>query len=326
MIVISEEHIIALLNLPGVGPKTASAIIEHSRKSGEAYPEIGSMCRSARLAGIKLPEFEEPVIQQALDDARKSLDDLSSSGASVVTYLSPKYPDLLRKIPNPPIVLFALGNWSALVEKPTVAVIGTREPSAYGLKWGRRISVVLGEAGFSIVSGLAEGCDTVAHQGALDSGAPTVAFLAHGFGRIYPKSNERLAEQIIDSGGCLVSEYLPGTPARRSSFVERDRLQSGASRGIVVVETDIEGGTMHTVGFAKAQRRVIAALSHPDSLADTPKSRGNRMLIDRNEALGVSSKADVELLICRLLSMSAEDSALCDDAHRTDKKGQLEWY
>lgn len=326
MTAISEELIIALLNLPGVGPKTASAIIEHSRKSGEYFDGIEAMSRSARSAGVKVPEIAASTAQKALDDARRSLDALVSSGGSVVTFASTKFPELLRKIPNPPLLLFYLGNWSALIDRPTVAVIGTREPSTYGLKWGRRIAEVLGEQGFTIVSGLAEGCDTAAHQGALDAGTPTVAFLAHGFGRIYPKVNEGLAEKIVEDGGCMVTEYLPNTPPRRSSFVERDRLQSGSSRGIVVVETDVEGGTMHTVGFAKSQRRLIAALHHPDSLVGSPKSRGNRMLIDKGEAMGVSSKADVELLVCKLLSSTPEQSALCDEAFRADKKGQLEWY
>jgi DNA processing protein len=326
MPIISEEQIIALLNLPGVGPKTASAVIEHSRKSGEYFEGIEAMSRSARSAGIKLPEFASETAQSAMDDARRSLDALFSSGGSVVTFVSAKYPELLRRIPNPPLILFCLGSWAALTEKPTVAVIGTREPSAYGLKWGRRIAEVLGEQGFAIVSGLAEGCDTAAHQGALDVGAPTVAFLAHGFGRIYPKANEHLSERIVEEGGCLVTEYLPNTPPRRSSFVERDRLQSGASRGIVVVETDIEGGTMHTVGFAKTQRRLIAALNHPETLVGSPKSRGNRKLIEQGEAFGVGSKADVDLLVCKLLSSTPEQSALCDEAFRADKKGQLEWY
>ncbi len=326
MAAINDEQIIALLNLPGVGSRTAWAIVQFAERSGESFASIETLSRSARAAGVKVPEFGAQEGVLALDEARRSLDALNTSGSVVIPCNSPQFPRLLTAIPNPPLMLFIEGNLEALTGRPTVAVIGTREPSNYGLKWGRRIAQVLGEAGFSIVSGLAEGCDTVAHQGALDSKSPTVAFLAHGFGRIYPKSNEKLARQIVAEGGCLATEYLPGEPPRRSSFVERDRLQSGASRGIVVVETDIEGGTMHTVGFAKAQKRLIATLDHPPSLLSLEKSRGNQMLIQRKEAYGIGSKEHVDAWIASLLNFSTETLARPLGQPAPNKKGQFEMY
>ena len=300
MPVLSEEQIVALLNLPGVGPKTASAVVDLSERNGGSPGDLLAISHYARSAGIRMPEVTLNAVSAALEEAKRALDSLMSFGGAIVSFHSPTFPPLLRLIPNPPLLLFFRGNYRTLIERPTVAVVGTRDPSNYGVKWGRRIAEVLGEAGFAIVSGLAEGCDTAAHLGALDASAPTVAFLAHGFGRVYPRSNAALAERIVAEGGCLASEYAPGMPPRRSSFVERDRLQSGASRGIVVVETDIEGGTMHTVGFARQQNRLIAALSHSPGMAGFPKSRGNQRLISERVAMPIGTKEEVDLLIQRL--------------------------
>lgn len=296
---LTDEDLIALLHLPGVGRRTVAAVLRFSERAGYDG-DLASLSRFARSEGIRLPVIEQSAVHEAMERAKRSVDAVLSHEGVVVSLSSDSYPPLLRSIPNPPLMLFMMGNVEALRLRPTVAVVGTREPSTYGQKWGRRVAQVFGAQGYSIVSGLAEGCDTVGHAGALDVGAPTVAILAHGFGRIYPRSNAELAETIVHSGGCLVTEYLPGEPPRRSSFVERDRLQSGASLGVVVVETDIEGGTMHTVGFAQEQRRILAALDHPVSLRALPKSRGNQRLIGSGQAMGIGSKEDLEKLLARL--------------------------
>ena len=305
MPILNDEQIVALLNLPGVGPKTASAVVNFSEQNGGFSGDLFAISHHARSAGIRIPDIDVHAVALALDEARRVLDSLVGFGGTIISHHSPHFPPLLRTIPNPPLILFCLGNPGVLVDRPTVAVVGTREPSPYGIKWGRRIAEVMGAAGFTIVSGLAEGCDTAAHLGALDASAPTVAFLAHGFGRIYPKSNSALAERIVADGGCLATEYAPGSPPRRSSFVERDRLQSGASRGIVIVETDVEGGTMHTVGFAKLQNRLIAALRHSPAMAELPKSRGNQQLISEGIALPIGTKEEVSMLMQKLLGRSS---------------------
>jgi DNA processing protein len=151
----------------------------------------------------------------------------------------------------------------------------------------------MAERGWCVVSGLAEGCDTEGHEGCLAAGGKTIAALAHGFGRIYPAKNKQLAERILESGGALITEYPPGTPPTRSSFIERDRLQSGLSLGIVVVETDIKGGTMHTVRHARDQGRGIAAISHPPEFVKEAKAQGNQQLIKDLIARPLANRDDL---------------------------------
>ena len=154
----------------------------------------------------------------------------------------------------------------------------------------------LAESDICVVSGLAEGCDTAAHRGCLRGHGTTVAVMAHGLHTVYPASNRDLAEEIVANDGCLVSEYPPDTRAQRSYFVERDRLQSALSRAVLVIETDVEGGTMHTVKACLAQKRILACLAHPPQF-DNEKSRGNAMLIRRGDAIPIREGVDLERLI-----------------------------
>ena len=227
----------------------------------------------------------------AWDAAEKLQEECDDAGIVVLGGRVP-LPSALREIPNPPLLLYLQGN-PEILDLKGIAVIGTREPTSFGRKSARRMAHVLAERGWCVVSGLAEGCDTEGHEGCLAAGGKTIAVLAHGFGRIYPAKNKQLADRILESGGALITEYAPGTPPTRSSFIERDRLQSGLSLGIIVVETDIKGGTMHTVGHAQAQGRGIGAISHPPELSDVSKSQGNQKLIREEIATPLRDRDDL---------------------------------
>jgi DNA processing protein len=231
-------------------------------------------------------------VNQALNAAYEMLDRCENQGVNVLWPTKSDFPVRLRTIPNPPLILFSLGD-STILNGDSVAVIGTREPTDFGVRSARKIARTLAEQGWVIVSGLAEGCDTAGHEGCLDGAGRTVAALAHGFGRIYPASNKGLAERIISHGGCLITEYPPGQPPTRGSFVERDRLQSGLSLGVIVIETDVKGGTMHTVRHAIEQSRPIAAVSHPEKMKSEPKAQGNRLLVAEGHATALEAKKDV---------------------------------
>ena len=163
-----------------------------------------------------------------------------------------------------------------------------------------------------VVSGLALGCDTAAHEGCVQSRGITVAVLAHRVDYVYLATNRKLASSIIDGSGALVSEYAPGTKPRSSYFVERDRVQSAFSLGVIIVETDVEGGTMHTAGFAVKQKRRLACLVHPPKFASAEKARGNQKLIKEADAFPLEKKEDLDAFIayCFLERLRSRNSQL----------------
>ena len=172
------------------------------------------------------------------------------------------YPKLLKKIKDPPKTLYIKGEYDFLSYNPSVAIIGTRTPTYDSLKKAFRIAQIVGQNGYTIISGLALGCDTAAHQGALSVNAKTVAVLPSGFNQIYPFENKSLADKIFQKGGCLISEYKPNIIANKARFIERDRIQSGLSNGIILIEASNEGGTRYTINFALNDKKKIAVLSN----------------------------------------------------------------
>ena len=193
-----------------------------------------------------------------------------------------------------PIIINFIGDISIINNMPSVAVIGTREPTESGSKAAIRFGEIFGEEHFNVVSGLAIGCDAGGHQGCLNKNGFTTAILAHGLDYIYPKENKKLAADILENGGILLSEYNVGQKPLANYFVERDRLQAGLSNGIIVVETDIKGGTMHTVKFASENKRRIAAYSHnKPELLSHPKTKGNQILIKEGKAIALGTSDEI---------------------------------
>ena len=193
---------------------------------------------------------------------------------------SDDYPELLRGIPGPPALLYIVGNAEAL-HMPALAIIGSRNPSRGGKENAYEFAKHLGRSGFCIVSGLAQGIDTAAHEGALAAGAMTVAFLGHGIDRVYPSVNRDLAHRISQNG-TLVSEYPLGSPPRREHFPQRNRLISGLSLGTLVVEAARRSGSLITARLAGEQGREVFAI--PGSIHN-PLSRGCHQLIKQGAKL-----------------------------------------
>ncbi len=193
------------------------------------------------------------------------------------------YPKCLLKISDPPVLLHVKGNIDIL-KKDCIAIVGTRKPSEFGRNHAKEIGGIFAKEGYVVVSGLAEGIDSAAHMGALEAKGLTVAVLAHGLDMIYPSKNKQLAETILNNNGALISEYPLRTRIFRNYFVERDRIQSGLSLGVFVIETGVKGGTMHTVKFCEKQKRVLIVLQHPTNLLDKSKPCGNTQLIAEKRA------------------------------------------
>ncbi|MDJ0701013.1 MAG: DNA-processing protein DprA [Woeseiaceae bacterium] len=220
------------------------------------------------------------------------------------------YPELLARIPDPPELLYVLGDIDAL-HMPSIAIVGSRNPTRGGVRNAHDFASHLGKTGFTIVSGLAQGIDTAAHRGALDAGAPTVAFLGTGVDRVYPAANRDLAHEIAASGA-LVSEFPLGTQPQAWHFPRRNRLISGASLGTLVIEAARRSGSLITARLAGEQGREVFAL--PGSIHN-PLVRGCHQLI-RSGAKLVETADDIltELapLVGHLLQTTGETAAKPD--------------
>ena len=237
------------------------------------------------------PAVEPLDAGQAWDAAGCMLDDCHHHGITPLAAGDPRFPKRLaalqaRERPGGVSlggycpILYCKGGVEALNADRAVAIIGTREPTVFGRDRAREFGRELGAEGIAIVSGLARGCDTEAHVGCVENASGIgVAVMAHGLDRVYPPENKSLAERLIDRRGCLVSEYPPGIPPNRRAFGFRDRIQAALADLIVVIETPAEDGTMHTVNFARKQRRQIACLSHPRLSANRARVAGNDRLL-----------------------------------------------
>ena len=246
----------ALLDLFG---SVADVVAQPRSRLGE------SGLSEEKCAAIALPD--DPAVEAALrwleDDAHH-----------VVTWGADDYPEVFRQIAGPPLLLYVNGDVDAL-HLPALAIIGSRNPTQGGIRNAHDFAKHLAGRGFAIVSGMAQGIDAAAHEGALDAGGRTVAFLGTGIDRVYPARNRELAHAIA-GGGALVSEYPLGAPPERWRFPERNRLISGLSLGVLVVEAARRSGSLITARLAGDQGREIFAL--PGSI-HSPLARGCHRLI-----------------------------------------------
>jgi len=203
------------------------------------------------------------------------------------------YPYLLKQIPDPPIFLFCKGDVSVLSSKQ-IAIVGSRNASSSGLRHAYSIAGQLAQAGFIITSGLAQGVDGASHTGALDAGGLSIAVMGTGLDSVYPRSNQVLANRILERG-CWVSEYLPGSAPLAANFPRRNRIISGLSLGVLVVEARLKSGTLITARTALEQNREVFAIPGP---IDYPGSVGCHRLISDGAKLVQS----VDDIICEFNS------------------------
>lgn len=263
--------LVALMKLKGVGRRAALKIVDREIGVSEGREEILSKAERAKLPASELLH----AWMQSEEELERSFD----AGVRAFSVHEAGYPERLKNTPDPPAVLYVKGDPRGLHAAYCVAVVGTREPTAYGEKVARKSAASAVEAGFIIISGLAHGCDTLGHEGCLDARGVGVAVLAHGLDKVYPAANRGLAQRLLDFEGCLVSEYALGVTPLRTAFAERDRIQSGLSDGVLVIETDVKGGTMHTVRFSREQKRALACIEHPATWTHEDKTKGNQKLV-----------------------------------------------
>jgi len=280
--------LLTLRKLDQIGPVALRKITADPDYETSSIPELALRHEKVAKALAKAGALDE-----AVAGAQNAITALDSLGATLLSELDDEYPRLLRDAPERPFFLAYLGNLPA--ERKSLAVIGTRQPTAHGAVIAERITAYFANQGWSIVSGLALGCDTIAHKTALDCGAHTVAVLAHGLHTIAPKSQEGLAARILANGGALVTEFVFGEEPIPRNFATRDKTQAGLARGVIMVQSDLVGGSLHASRASLAYGRILAvpAVTERDLANREPKTEANKVLLDGDDS------QKLELLKCK---------------------------
>ncbi len=270
---LTERQAFMVLNdLPNIGPVTLNRLLQElDNDPREILAAPRRRLESVRGVG---PETSEALANWRTHfDLAREEERLAKAGAAFVTTRDAGYPKLLKEIHDPPIGLYRKGDY--LFDQPCIAVIGSRRTTLYGQSVAKKLGADLARLGFCVVSGLARGIDTAAHEGALSVGGKTAAVLGCGIDIVYPPENLGLYRQISETGAVL-SEFPFGRKADKQTFPMRNRVVSGMCEAIVVVESDVSGGAMITAKFAGEQGRLIYAV--PGRI-DQPSSAGCHQLI-----------------------------------------------
>lgn len=289
---LTKEYIFTLTSLKeigikGVGPKKVLSIgntIKERNIPIESLEDLASLMKTMKEKAINSVRMED--LQKAYNYAMNIVEASKAEGIRFKGYYDDDFPESLQKTvdeegkENPPLLLWYRGDFS-ITKLPGIAVIGTREPTEEGIIGGKYLAGEFAKRGFNIVSGLAIGCDTCGHEGALNVNGKTTAILANGLDNksIYPPENRDLAENIVKNGGVLLSEYPINTSVNRYSLVARDRLQSGLAQATLVIQTGKAGGTMHAAkATLAANKPLYVMLFKKEETNKHEKCLGNEVL------------------------------------------------
>ena len=283
-----DEDTLRLLIAPGVGPATVRRLLAHFGSAAaavgataSALAAVDGMARTAALALRRALGETDPAAERSA---------LLAAGVRLVLRGDDDYPVFLATIPSPPEALWLRGDLVA-EDRMSLAVVGSRRPTAYGREQAARFAALLAPSGLSIVSGGARGIDAAAHRGALRAGGRTIAVLGSGLARCYPPEHARLFDDIVAGGGALLSEHAMGVPPLPGHFPRRNRIISGLSLGVLIVEAAARSGALITARLAAEDHgREVMAL--PGRI-DSPASAGCNQLIRDGGAGLVTSSLDV---------------------------------
>ena len=271
------KYWVAFHGVNGMGPQRFNRIETYFGSLEEAWQARRGELRDAGIGPALVEDIE---VRRNQIDPDHEMDRLMRRGIRPIHLRSEEYPEQLAESDDAPAVIFVCGDLDPQ-DSNSIAVVGTRDATTYGMEMASVISGELARMGVTIVSGLAIGIDTAAHRSALNAGGRTIAVLAGGLDSIYPRQNRGLARQIVESG-CLISEYQLGTRSKRDHFPRRNRIISGLSRGVIVVEAAKKSGATWTVKWALEQNREVFAV--PGN-ATSPQSEGTNWLIQQGAKL-----------------------------------------
>lgn len=302
-------HWIWLAHRAGLSDRMKAALLEHFRDPKAAFfADEGALDPVEELTA----EARASLRDKNLDSSEKILEICRQKRLGILTLQDAAYPARLKNIPDPPIVLYYKGQLPDFDAIPMIGVVGTRKASAYGLTVAKRMGYQIGKCGGAVVSGLAYGIDGMAMSGALTAGAMTIGVLGCGADIVYPLSNRSLFEDV-ERYGCILSEFAPGQSAAKWTFPKRNRIISGLSCGVLVVEAPARSGALITARLALEQGRDVFAV--PGNI-DIPTCAGSNALL-RDGAIMVSSGWDV---------MSEYQALFPDKIHREDAASQQRAY
>ena len=283
-------YYVALIFLQGIGPVLARRLVAYmggAKNVFEADPKL-----FAKVPGIGDLTVKEINIKEALQKAEKELEFMAKNSVKAIAYPDELYPKSLSKFEDSPVVLFYKGSADFVDFSTSLAVVGTRKATVYGKNVCENLITSLADNGFKpvIISGLAYGIDYCAHKSALKSNLITVSVLGHGLDRVYPAVHKKIASEILDAGGALISEYPSSTEPDRMLFVRRNRIIAALSDAVIVVESALKGGALITAEYAAHYRKKVFAV--PGRVGDE-HSEGCNWLIKNNKALMIEKAEDL---------------------------------
>lgn len=248
---------IALNMTPGIGPRAATVLLERFGSAEAVFHASRSQLESLRMDA----QTVDAILAKSFDErAKREFDEVKKLGGDILVLDDGSYPDILREIADPPPVLYVKGDWQACFDQPSIGVVGSRSCSTYGENASEMLARDLASRGITITSGLARGIDTAAHRGAMRASGRTIAVMGTGLDAVYPRENNGLVREILAKGGCLVTQFPLGTPPLKENFPYRNRIISGLSLGLLVVEASERSGSLITARLAVEQDREVMAV------------------------------------------------------------------
>lgn len=277
--------ILTLLSIPKIGRKSIDYFITTMKEIPKSEKDIVDIFIDIKIYNnkISIPTLED--VKLAYEKANSIVNLSKQQNIETIDILNKDFPKKLKYIKNHPQILFYKGNYDAVVNEDIIAVVGSRQASIESQNNAYDMGYLFAKDNYSIISGLAIGCDTYAHKGCLAANGMTVGVLPTGLDRIYPNKNRELSEKIIENKGCLLSEYPIGSKVFKTNFIKRDRIESGLSLGTIVIDANIKSGTMHTANFTLKQERVLACFNIDKS--------GNNFLLENDNVISINDKKDI---------------------------------
>lgn len=280
-----------ILSVEGIGPAKLLTLLRHfsdfETLFDKNYTQLSKVSSINSILSERLISVRNKR-EQARNELAKELSLLDKINAKIVTYWDDEYPELLRNIYFPPLLIYVIGEMKNDSELH-LAIVGTRNPTEYGKLQAEKLSTGLSKNGITIVSGMARGIDSIAHTASLNAGGRTIAVIGSGLDVIYPPENKNLFKRISENG-CVISEFPLGTQPDAPNFPKRNRIIAGLSKGTLVIETKVTGGAVQTAVHALNQNREVFAV--PGQIG-IPQNEGTNLLIQRGEAKLVTCAQDV---------------------------------
>lgn len=278
-------QLITLILTPGMKKSDILRIFNSTDETPLTFQDIADLFKRENASFVPtVPELERQKQKAAI-----LMEKAANMDLTILNTKSNHYPAALKNIKNTPFFLFVKGNPKTLANNDRAAIVGTRTPSSFGVNASRSIATHLSKEGITVVSGLAKGCDTNAHMGCLNAFGKTVAVIANWKCLSSPQGANPLIADIIEKDGCIVCEHPPGIKVLKKQFVARNRIISGISKSVFIVETKLQSGTMHTVNFARTQQKNICCVQVP-SKYKCVSNAGNDALLKQSFVTRINSK------------------------------------